>query len=143
MNTPPPLPLEGQQAPPTGPNAAEPAPARPTVGARKGVAEGVPTTPVRPKRFPDARRNHSSEDPTPEQPGIRIYAPPLYRSHDDRARWWKQHGDTPTAAYACACGQTGTARGAPNVAALAAEYADHKTTCAGTPASLPERRAAS
>lgn len=133
--------LEGQQTATTVPHAAEPAPQRSAEGARKGVAEGVPTTPLRPKRFPDTRRNHSSTDPTPDQPGIRIYAPPLYRSHDDRARWWKQHGDTPTAAYACACGQTGTARGAPNVAALAAEYADHKTPCAGTPASLPERRA--
>ncbi|MGW0794029.1 hypothetical protein [Streptomyces sp. NPDC002692] len=142
MSTPPPPRLEGQQTAPTGPRAAEPAPARPAVGEPKGVAEGVPTTPVRPKGFPDARRNHSGEDPTPERPGIRIYAPPLYRSHDDRARWWKQHGDTPTAAYACPCGQTRTARGAPNVAALAAEYADHKTTCAGAPASLPERRPA-
>ncbi|MEV5782226.1 hypothetical protein AB0L42_14610 [Streptomyces sp. NPDC052287] len=142
MSTPPLPRLEGQQATLTGPNAAEPAPARPVVGAREGVAEGVPTVPVRSKGFLDARRNHSSEDPTPERPGMRIYAPPLYRAHDDRARWWKQHGDTPTAAYSCACGQTGTVRGAPNVAALAAEYADHKTTCAGAPASLPERRPA-
>lgn len=143
MNTPPPSPLEGQQTTPTGPHAAEPARERPAVGARKVVAEGVPTVPVRPKRFPDARRNHSSENPTPERPGIRIYAPPLYRSHDDRARWWKQHGDAPSAAYACPCGRTGTARGTPDVAALAAEYADHKTACAGAPATLPERRAAS
>ncbi|MFG2424047.1 hypothetical protein ACGFWD_33995 [Streptomyces sp. NPDC048448] len=142
MSTPPPPRLEGQQTAPTGPYAADSAPERPVVGGREGVAEGVPTALSRPKRFPDARRNHSSEDPTPDRPGIRIYAPPLYQSYDDRARWWKQHSDTPTAAYACACGQTRNARGAPNVAALAAEYTDHKTTCAGTPASLPERRPA-
>ncbi|MEU8948922.1 hypothetical protein [Streptomyces sp. NPDC048489] len=135
--------MEGQQTATADPHTAQPAPARPAVGARQGVAAGVPTAPVRPKGFPDGRRNHSSSDPTPERPGIRIYAPSLYRSHDDRARWWKQHGDTPTAACACICGQTGTARGAPDVAGLAAEYADHKTTCAGVPASLPERRAAS
>lgn len=142
MSTPPPPPLEGQQTAPTGPHAAQQIPPRPAVGARKGVAEGVPTALPRPKRFP-ADRGHHSGNPTPEQPGIRIYAPPLYRSHDDRARWWKQNGDTPNAAYACACGQTGTARGAANVAALAAEYADHKAACTGTPASQLERRAAS
>ncbi|MGW1722326.1 hypothetical protein ACWCQK_05220 [Streptomyces sp. NPDC002306] len=142
MSTPPHPPLEGQQTAHTGLDGAEPAQVRLAVGARKGVAEGVPTALSRPKRFPDTRKNHGSEDPTPERPGIRIYAPPLYRSHDDRARWWKQHGDTPTAAYACTCGQTGTACGVPNVAALVAEYANHKTACAGAPASLSERRAA-
>ncbi|MCX4574540.1 hypothetical protein OHB41_15335 [Streptomyces sp. NBC_01571] len=141
MNTPPPLPLEGQRTAPTGPHAAQPAPARPAVGVRKGVAEGVPTDLPRSKRFPDTRGHHSG-NPTPEQPGIRIYAPPLYRSHDDRARWWKQHGDTPTAAYACPCGQIRTATGAQAVTALAADYGAHKDACTGTPAPFTERRTA-
>ncbi|MCX4576822.1 hypothetical protein OHB41_27350 [Streptomyces sp. NBC_01571] len=142
MSTPPPLPLEGQQTATTGPHPAEPAPQRPAVGEPKDVAEGVPTVLSRPKRFPDVRGHQSSSNPTPEQPGIRIYAPPLYRSHDDRARWWKQHGDTPTAAYACPCGQIRTATGAQAVAALVTAYGAHKDTCTGTPAPLTERRTA-
>ncbi|MET7451146.1 hypothetical protein ABZT03_04460 [Streptomyces sp. NPDC005574] len=110
------------------------------MAARKGVAEGVPTALSRPKHFPAARRNHSSENPTPERPGLRIYAPPIYRSHDDRARWWKQHGDTPTAAYACACGQTGTAIGAHAVAALITDYSVHKDACIETAPAFAEGR---
>lgn len=81
-------------------------------------------------------------DPTPKRPGIRIYAPPAYRDHYDGARWSLRHGDTPTAAYACHCGQICTAVGASSVTALPAAYTAHTTTCTGTPATLTERRTA-
>ncbi|MEU0390014.1 hypothetical protein [Streptomyces chartreusis] len=68
-------------------------------------------------------------NPTPERPGLRIYAPPVYREHYDGARWSKRYGDTPTAAYACRCGQTGTATGARAVAALLTKYDIHRDTC--------------
>ncbi|MFI6407846.1 hypothetical protein [Streptomyces sp. NPDC050548] len=109
----------------------------PKVAARQGV-----TSALRPEQFRSNEARHSTLDPTPDQPGIRIYAPPLYRHHKDGARWSTRPGDTPNAAYACPCGQTATATGAPKVAALAAEYTAHKSACSGTPASLPERRAA-
>ncbi|NEV90118.1 hypothetical protein GUR47_26190 [Streptomyces tendae] len=107
----------------------------PKGAARKGVVTALP----RSKRFPadDAR---GTENPTPDRPGIRIYAPPVYRHHWDGARWSKRHGDTPTAAYACPCGQTSTATGADAVAALVTEYAAHKHFCTGAPAALTERR---
>ncbi|WP_406218556.1 hypothetical protein [Streptomyces canus] len=112
------------------------------VGALKVAArQGVPSA-VRSEKFRSDQARHSTLDPTPEQPGIRIYAPPLYRHHGDGARWSTRPGDTPNAAYACTCGQTGTATGAPKVAALVAEYAAHKSACTGTPATLLERRAA-
>ncbi|MFJ8507579.1 hypothetical protein [Streptomyces avermitilis] len=112
------------------------------MGVPKGVArQGVPSA-VRPEKFRSDEARRSTLDPTPERPGIRIYAPPLYRHHWDGARWSTRPGDTPNAAYACVCGQTGTATGAPKVAALAAEYADHKAVCAGAPATAPEGRAA-
>ncbi|MFF6931122.1 hypothetical protein [Streptomyces californicus] len=82
------------------------------------------------------------DDPTPERPGLRIYAPPVYRHHYDGARWSKRYGDTPTAAYACHCGQTGTATGPKSLAALVAEYDAHKSGCTGAPAATPEGRAA-
>jgi hypothetical protein len=109
----------------------------PKVAARKGVP-----TALRPDGFRSNQARYSTPDPTPEQPGIRIYAPPVYRHHYDGARWSARPGDTPNAAYACTCGQTGTAAGAPKVAALAAEYAAHRAGCPGTPAEQPERRAA-
>ncbi|MGW0565853.1 hypothetical protein [Streptomyces tauricus] len=108
------------------------------MGVPKGAARQGVVNALRSKPFA-ARAARGSEDPTPDRPGIRIYAPPVYRSHDDRARWWNQHGDTATAAYACACGQTGTAAGATNVAALAADYADHKDACTGATATVCER----
>ncbi|MGW3100340.1 hypothetical protein ACWDCC_43710 [Streptomyces sp. NPDC001102] len=107
----------------------------PKVAARKGDPA------LRPDGFRSSQARHSTLDPTPEQPGIRIYAPPVYRHHYDGARWSTRPGDTPNAAYACTCGQTGTATGAPNVAALAAEYAAHRADCTGNPAEQPERRA--
>ncbi|AVV41054.1 hypothetical protein C6376_05975 [Streptomyces sp. P3] len=81
-------------------------------------------------------------DPTPDRPGIRIYAPPVYRHPYDGARWSKRYGDTPTAAYACPCGHTATATGQQAVADLVADYAAHKHFCTGTPAALTERRTA-
>ncbi|WP_371670065.1 hypothetical protein OG985_21965 [Streptomyces sp. NBC_00289] len=111
-------------------------------GEPKGAArKGVPTA-VRPEKFRSDQARHTTPDPAPERPGIRIYAPPLYRHHWDGARWSTRPGDSPNAAYACACGQTGTATGAPNVAALADDYAAHKSVCTGESVTLPERRAA-
>ncbi|MGY6020573.1 hypothetical protein [Streptomyces spinosirectus] len=89
----------------------------PKVAARKGV-----------RTCPDPQ-TAASGDPTPERPGIRIFAPPVYRDHYDGARWSKRFGQTPTAAYACACGQTRTAIGRDSVAALVAAYDTHRDTC--------------
>ncbi|MFI9603052.1 hypothetical protein ACIHCX_24935 [Streptomyces sp. NPDC052043] len=113
----------------------------PKVAARQGVLSVL-----RSEQFRADEARHGTEDPTPDQPGIRIYAPPVYRHHWDGARWSKRHGDTPTAAYACTCtctctcGQTGTATDPRAVAALVTEYDAHKSACTGTPATLPERR---
>ncbi|MFI2423462.1 hypothetical protein ACH5A7_05055 [Streptomyces sp. NPDC018955] len=107
----------------------------PKGAARKGVVTALPHS----NRFP-ADGAHPSTDPTPERPGIRIYAPPVYRHHYDGARWSTRPGNTPTAAYACPCGQTGTARGQDAVVALVSEYAAHKHFCTGVPDSRAERR---
>jgi hypothetical protein len=111
-----------------------PAVGEPKGAARKGVITALP------------RSNRSAArpgaDPTPDQPGIWVFAPPVYRHHYDGARWSKRHGAMPTAAYACACGQTGTATGPGNVAALVSEYDAHKSACTGAPAALTEGRAA-
>ncbi|MET9650418.1 hypothetical protein ABZZ44_09095 [Streptomyces sp. NPDC006460] len=117
MNNPPPPRLKSHTPTLYRPGAAEQARHLTVVGAPKGVAEGVPTA-VR-----------LDLQPTSDSPGIRIYAPPVYRHHDDGARWSTRPGDTPAAAYACACGQTGTATGPNTVAALVAEYTAHKTAC--------------
>ncbi|MFD5780792.1 hypothetical protein [Streptomyces sp. NPDC126933] len=69
--------------------------------------------------------------PTPDAPGIRIYAPSPYRYHDDPARWSNRNGDTPNASYACGCGETANATGRNNVAALVDQYTNHKNTCGG------------
>ncbi|MBD0423501.1 hypothetical protein H0H10_30835 [Streptomyces sp. TRM S81-3] len=106
----------------------------PKDAARQGVVTALP----RSKRF-TAGDAQPSSDPTPDRPGLRVYAPPVYRHHWDGARWSKRYGDTPTAAYACACGQIATARGQQAVAALVAEYAAHTSGCTGTP-TTPERR---
>ncbi|MEU1197474.1 hypothetical protein ABZ446_14745 [Streptomyces sp. NPDC005813] len=134
--------LEGLPRPAGGPRPARPAGPAAAVGEPRVVArQGVPSA-LRSEKFRSDQARHSTPDPTPEQPGIRIYAPPVYRSHDDGARWSKRPGDTPNAAYACACGQTGTATGAQKVVALAADYAAHKSVCTGEPVPPPERRAA-
>ncbi|MFI7499501.1 hypothetical protein ACIBVL_13490 [Streptomyces sp. NPDC049687] len=129
MSTPPLPSLKSITPNPTGPNAAPqsvdtPAVGAPKVAARKGVLAAVGT------------------DPTPDRPGIRIYAPPVYRHPNDGARWSKRYGDTPTAAYACPCGHTATATGQQAVANLVTDYAAHKHFCTGTPATLLERRTA-
>jgi hypothetical protein len=112
------------------------------VGEPKGAArKGVVTALPRSNRLPAAEVQPDA-DPTPDRPGIRIYAPPVYRHHYDGARWSKRYGDTPAAAYACTCGQTGTATGPRAVAALAAEYDAHKSACTGKPAAPLEGRTA-
>ncbi|CAL9450998.1 hypothetical protein [Streptomyces sp. enrichment culture] len=134
--------LEGQPAPATGPHTAQQPVGPATVGDLKGAArKGVVTAFPRSNRFP-ADGALPSADPTPEQPGIRIYAPPIYRHHWDGARWSTRHAGIPTAAYACPCGHTDRARGAEAVAALVTEYAAHKHFCQGAPALLERRNAA-
>lgn len=144
MSAPQPRPAGKSTTPtPDHPRTAQPATPPAAVGERTAVArQGVVSALQRPKPFPDTATRGSSEDPTPDRPGIRIYVPPVYRHHKDGARWSKRHGDTPNAAYACACGQTRTATGAHAVAALAADYGAHKDACTGTPAPLIEGRTA-
>ncbi|CBG72405.1 hypothetical protein SCAB_53661 [Streptomyces scabiei 87.22] len=143
MTTPRPRPAGKSNTPTTDqPRPAEPAPPQTTVGeptgaARKGVVTSLPRT----NRLP-ARDMRPSSDPTPERPGIRIYAPPVYRHHWDGARWSKRHGATPNAAYACACGHTDTATGPTAVAALVDDYAAHKHFCTGKPTASQEGRTA-
>ncbi|MFF2381307.1 hypothetical protein [Streptomyces sp. NPDC058108] len=129
-------PLKSIPTTPDGPPGAAQPVDTVAVGAPKGVAEGVPTA-VRPDPHPG-----TAGGPTPERPGIRIFAPPVYRHPNDGARWSKQYGSTPTAACACSCGLTGTATGALAVAALAADYDAHRSVCTGTVAPLTERRTA-
>ncbi|WP_241968333.1 hypothetical protein [Streptomyces sp. ICBB 8177] len=106
----------------------------------KGDGRQAVLSALRSDPHPTGHARHDGQDPTPERPGIRICAPPVYRHRYDGARWSKRYGDTPTAAYACPCGQTGTARGRDAVAALVADYAAHKDFCTGTPAQHHERR---
>ncbi|MEU0165488.1 hypothetical protein ABZ214_08540 [Streptomyces iakyrus] len=105
----------------------------PTSAARQGVVTAL-------------RSNRSTArpgvDPTQDAPGIRIFAPPVYRHHYDGARWSTRPGALPTAAYACRCGQTGTATDPDDVAALVSEYDAHRSACTGAPAATPEGRAA-
>ncbi|MEV7995950.1 hypothetical protein AB0O67_29855 [Streptomyces sp. NPDC086077] len=120
---------------PDGPQAAPHAVDPAAVGEPKGAArKGVRTS-------PDSQKG-THGDPTPDRPGIRVYAPPVYRHHHDGARWSKRYGDTPTAAYACPCGQTDTATGPNSVAALVTEYEAHKHFCTGAPGALTEGRTA-
>lgn len=118
MNTPPRPRLKSLTPTPDSPSPAElPAP-QADLGDPKGVAEGVPTSPDPQTTNPD--------NPTPQRPGIRIYAPPVYRHHYDGARWSKRYAHTPTAAYACRCGETATATGRDEVADLVFDYAYHR-----------------
>ncbi|MFE6409046.1 hypothetical protein ACFVOR_19205 [Streptomyces sp. NPDC057837] len=95
----------------------------PTGAARKGVV-----TALRPNRS----TIRLGGDPTPDAPGIRIFAPPVYRHRYDGSRWSTRPGALPSAAYACACGLTGTATGPVAVAALVTEYDAHRSACTGT-----------
>ncbi|WP_328729031.1 hypothetical protein OG796_16295 [Streptomyces jietaisiensis] len=138
MSAPDRLPLKSIPPATDGPHPAVPTAPPAAVGEPKGAArKGVVTalfsnrSPVR----PDA-------DPTPETPGIRIFAPPVYRRHYDGARWSTRHGALPSAAYACLCGQTGAATGPDAVAALVTEYEAHRSGCTGAPATLERRNTA-
>ncbi|WP_233226794.1 hypothetical protein [Streptomyces sp. I4(2020)] len=128
---------------PAGPHAA-PQPVDPAaVGEPKGVArQGVLTALPRSNQPPAGGHPAPSPDPTPDRPGLRVYAPPVYRHHYDGARWSKRYSATPTAAYACPCGETRTARGQDAVAALVTEYDAHKHFCTGKPDASPEGRTA-
>ncbi|MFJ4523901.1 hypothetical protein ACIP4Y_23590 [Streptomyces sp. NPDC088810] len=103
----------------------------PKEAARQGVVTALLSnrSPMRP-----------GVDPTPDAPGIRIFAPPVYRHPYDGARWSMRPGALPTAAYACACGLTGTATGPDGVAALVTEYDAHRSACTGTSAPPCEGR---
>ncbi|MER7056664.1 hypothetical protein [Streptomyces sp. NPDC000351] len=103
----------------------------PKGAARKGVVTAL---------FPNRSQIRPGIDPTPDAPGIRIFAPPVYRHHHDGARWSTRPGALPTAAYACACGQTGTATGPEKVAALVSEYDAHQSACPGAPTAPGEGR---
>ncbi|MEU9056612.1 hypothetical protein AB0D37_40545 [Streptomyces sp. NPDC048384] len=142
MSTPPHPHLKSILDTPTGPHAAQQPVDTTAIGEPKAAARKGVVTALRSDQYRSNEARHSTPDPTPDQPGIRIYAPPVYRHHYDGARWSKRHGDTPTAAYACSCGQTGTANGPRQVAGLVSEYDAHKSTCAGTPATTQEKRAA-
>ncbi|MGW0993638.1 hypothetical protein ACWD5V_10045 [Streptomyces sp. NPDC002523] len=64
-------------------------------------------------------------DLTPDEktPGLHVSAEPIYRRHDDPARWWNSNGSTPSAAYHCGtCGGSDTASGASNVSDLVDDY---------------------
>ncbi|MEE1667238.1 hypothetical protein RCR19_17100 [Streptomyces sp. WAC07094] len=138
--TPPALdcPTTTQSGPPAAPQPVDTT----AVGEPKGAARKGVVTALRSNQFRASDARHSTPDPTPDRPGIRIYAPPVYRHHWDGARWSTRHGDTPTAACACTCGQTGTARGQQAVADLVTDYDTHKGVCTGAPTALTERRAA-
>ncbi|MGI5436876.1 hypothetical protein ACQEV4_05245 [Streptomyces shenzhenensis] len=133
-------PLKSITTTPTDPRTAEPGMPPPAVGEPTGAARKGVVTALRPNRFRPTDARHGWQAPTPEQPGIRIYAPPVYRHHNDGARWSKRYGDTPRAAYACTCGQTATATGPNSVAALVTEYEAHKRVCPGAHVALPEGR---
>ena len=69
-------------------------------------------------------RRRTWDDPTADNPGIRIVAP-------DR-RWadtFHRRVETPFASWACGCGATGDATGPNDVMTLQQQYADHKATC--------------
>lgn len=133
-----PPPTKSLTAGTTPPRAAGPAGPGTAVGEPTGAARQGVVTALRSRR--SAAR--PGPDPTPDAPGIRIFAPPVYRHPDDGVRWSTRTGALPTAAYACACGLTGTATGPEAVAALAAEYDTHRSTCTGAPAPITEGRAA-
>jgi hypothetical protein len=79
--------------------------------------------------------------PTPESPGLRIYAP----AADERApgypaspSWLEvsNHvpegpGDTPHASYVCHCGKSAQASGQSGVRAVVSSYEKHAKACGG------------
>ncbi|MFE2466148.1 hypothetical protein [Streptomyces mirabilis] len=70
-------------------------------------------------------------DLTPDDkvPGLHVSAPPVYRRHDDPARWSTTPSERPSGSYTCGgCGKSDTASGAGNVRALVDDYtANHGT----------------
>jgi hypothetical protein len=61
--------------------------------------------------------------PSEKVPGLHVAAEPVYRHHDDPARWWFTTAGEPSGAYTCGtCGQSDTATGAGYVAALVDDY---------------------
>ncbi|MGQ4380937.1 hypothetical protein ACN6K9_004805 [Streptomyces sp. SAS_267] len=143
MSTRPHPPLKSITTTPDRPHAApQPVDAAAVGEPRAAARQGVLSVLVRPDRDPAGAAPGHRDDPTPDRPGIRIYAPPVYRHHYDGARWSTRHGDTPYAAYACACGLTDTACGADDVADVISDYEYHRAKeCTGTPV-LTEGRAA-
>lgn len=100
MSTRPHLHLKSVTTTPDRPHAAPQPVGIAAVGEPTGAArQGVRTS-------PDPHTD-TSDNPTPDRPGIRIFAPPVYRHPNDGGRWSKRYGSTPNAAYACPCGQTG------------------------------------
>ncbi|MEW1776167.1 hypothetical protein [Streptomyces sp. NPDC086777] len=64
--------------------------------------------------------------PTSDRPGLHVSAEPIYRKHDDPARWWNTTASTPTGSYTCGtCGDSDTARGASRVRALVQDWTDN------------------
>ncbi|MEU1270016.1 hypothetical protein [Streptomyces sp. NPDC005799] len=119
--------LDCPTAPAAGPHAAPQPVDTAAVGGLTGAArQGVVTA-----LLPNRSQVRPGADPTPEAPGIRIFAPPVYRHHYDGARWSTRPGALPTAAYACCCGLTGTATGPVAIAALVTEYDAHRSACTG------------
>ncbi|MEU3234606.1 hypothetical protein ACFYNH_13925 [Streptomyces anthocyanicus] len=121
---------------PPGPEAAPQPVDTSAVGEPKGAArKGVVTA-----LLSNRSQIRPEADPTPDAPGIRIFAPPVYRHHYDGARWSTRAGALstragalPSAAYACRCGLTGAATGPAAVAALVNEYDAHRSACTGMP----------
>ncbi|MEV0093370.1 hypothetical protein [Streptomyces sp. NPDC050738] len=64
--------------------------------------------------------------PTLDFPGLHIVAAPIYRGHDDSARWSTHTDGAPSASYVCGgCGQSDEAAGSDNVKALVDDYTAH------------------
>jgi hypothetical protein len=108
MNTPPRPPLKSIAPAPTGPRAAEPAPAHTVVGEPKGAARKGVRTAVGP-------------DPHPGDDGRRAIAWLTISAPG--------HGAIPTATSRCACGRDRSAVGTRRVLALAADHDAHRATC--------------
>ncbi|MEV5874364.1 hypothetical protein AB0L75_09080 [Streptomyces sp. NPDC052101] len=99
------LPLEGQQATTTGPHAAGRAVPQAAVGARRVVAEGVPSS---------LRPNPPQGDGRYPVAWLRITAP---------------RGAVPTATSTCLCGRDRSAVGHGKVLALLADHEAHRDLC--------------
>ncbi|MGW2820853.1 hypothetical protein ACWC24_07580 [Streptomyces sp. NPDC001443] len=64
--------------------------------------------------------------PSKDRPGLHVSAEPIYRKHDDPARWWNATASTPTGSYTCGtCGESDTARGIDKVHALVDDYTNN------------------